>query len=110
MANGLPGMAACAGERANNPGGQNGVPAACPSSPGCVSGRAAGEGRYIAPLDFGAAPDVAFARLNQMLIQRSDTRDFEVISASRRGCSGIGMCRSRMEEVCRQFLATEGKP
>ena len=110
MANGLLGLAACAGWRPNKPGRTERGAGTCPASPGCVSGRAAGEGHYIAPPAFGAAPDVAFARLNRVLMHRNDPWGFEARSAPRLGCSGIGTCRSRMEEVCRQILATEGKP
>jgi uncharacterized protein (DUF1499 family) len=70
-------LAACAGERPTNLGVQNGVLAACPASPNCVSSRAADEGHYIAPLVFSDAPDVAFARLKQVLMHRSDTRIIE---------------------------------
>ena len=70
-------LSACAGERPKNLGVQNGVLAACPASPNCVSSRAADEDHHIAPLSFSDAPDVAFARLKQVLMHRSDTRIIE---------------------------------
>ena len=66
-------LAACAGERPNNLGARDGILAACPASPNCVSSQAADEGHRIAPLVFRGDPDAAFARLKQLLSQRGDT-------------------------------------
>jgi len=70
-------LAACAGERPKNLGVKSGVLAACPSSPNCVSSFAADEGHRIAPFSFTDAPTVAFARLTQLLRQRSDATIIE---------------------------------
>ena len=141
MTIGLLGMVGCAGERPHNPGPQDGLLLACPSSPNCVSSQAADGGHRIAPLTFSGDPDAAFARLKQVLGQRGDTAIIEekpgylrvelrttlfvddgeflldrprsviqVRSASRLGYSDLGKNRSRMEEIRRQFGASEGKP
>jgi uncharacterized protein (DUF1499 family) len=73
------GILGCAGERPNNLGARGAVLSACPSSPNCVSSQAADEQHRIAPLRFKGDPDVAFARLKQTLMRRSDV---EVISES----------------------------
>jgi uncharacterized protein (DUF1499 family) len=65
-------LAACAGERPKNLGVTNGVLAACPSSPNCVSSFAVDEGHRIAPLSYSDAPAAAFFRLTQLLRQRQD--------------------------------------
>jgi uncharacterized protein (DUF1499 family) len=66
-------LAACAGERPNNLGARDGVLAACPASPNCVSSQADDEQHRIAPLAFTGDPDVAFARLKLVLGRRVDT-------------------------------------
>lgn len=70
-------LAACAGERPKNLGVKDGGLAACPSSPNCVSSFAAEEGHRIAPFSFNDEPAVAFARLTQMIRQRSDATIIE---------------------------------
>ncbi|PKN12775.1 MAG: DUF1499 domain-containing protein [Deltaproteobacteria bacterium HGW-Deltaproteobacteria-4] len=70
-------LTACAGERPKNLGVKDGVLAACPSSPNCVSSFAADEGHRITPFSFGDEPAAAFARLTQMLRQRSDATIIE---------------------------------
>lgn len=65
-------LAACAGERPKNLGVTNGVLAACPTSPNCVSSFAVEEKHRIAPLAFSDDPVGAFARLAQVLRARSD--------------------------------------
>ncbi len=77
MITGLLGMLGCAGDRPQNPGPQNGLLLACPSSPNCVSSQAADEGHRIAPLMFSGDPDAAFARLKQVLGRRGDTTIIE---------------------------------
>jgi uncharacterized protein (DUF1499 family) len=68
------GLWGCAGERPNNLGAREGVLAACPASPNCVSSQAADEKHRIAPLAFSGPPDAAFARLQQLLGKRADTK------------------------------------
>jgi len=70
-------LAACAGERPNNLGVRDERLSSCPSSPNCVSSQAFDERHRIAPLAFNGDPDTAFARLKQMLTQRSDTAIIE---------------------------------
>ena len=70
-------LAACAGDRPNNLGVRDERLSACPSSPNCVSSQASDERHRIAPLAFNGDPDTAFARLKQMLAQRSDTAIIE---------------------------------
>ena len=70
-------LTACAGERPKNLGVKDGALAACPSSPNCVSSFAADEGHRIAPFSFGDEPAAAFARLTQLLRQRSDATIIE---------------------------------
>jgi len=70
-------LAACAGERPNNLGVRDERLSSCPSSPNCVSSQAFDERHRIAPLAFNGDPDTAFARLKQMLAQRSDTAIIE---------------------------------
>ena len=70
-------LAACAGERPKNLGVKDGGLAVCPSSPNCVSSFAADEGHRIAPFSFNDEPTVAFARLTQMIRQRSDATIIE---------------------------------
>jgi len=67
----------CAGERPKNLGIKDGVLAACPSSPNCVSSFAADKGHRIAPFSFGDEPAAAFARLTQLIRQRSDATVIE---------------------------------
>jgi uncharacterized protein (DUF1499 family) len=66
-------MAACAGERPNNLGVRDNRLSACSSSPNCVFSQASDERHRIAPLTFNDDPDVAFARLKQILARRNDT-------------------------------------
>ena len=70
-------LAACAGERPRNLGVKDGVLAACPSSPNCVSSFAAEEGHRIAPLAFSDDAVVAFARLGKILRARNDATIIE---------------------------------
>ena len=65
-------LAACAGERPNNLGEQDGRLVACPSSPNCVSSQAADERHRVAPLAYDGDPDTAFARLKRLLERRTD--------------------------------------
>lgn len=74
---GLLGICGCAGERPNNLGAREGILAACPASPNCVSSQAADDKHRIAPLVFSGDPDAAFARLKLILGKRSDTRIIE---------------------------------
>jgi uncharacterized protein (DUF1499 family) len=73
MGIGLLGILGCAGERPANLGERDGLLAACPSSPNCVSSLAADEGHRIAALSFNDDPDAAFARLKLVLGRRADT-------------------------------------
>jgi uncharacterized protein (DUF1499 family) len=77
MTIGLLGMVGCAGERPNNLGARDGLLAACPASPNCVSSQAGDEKHRIAPLLFSGDPDAAFARLKLILGRRSDTTILE---------------------------------
>jgi len=70
---GLLGIAGCAGDRPTNLGVRNGILAACPSSPNCVSSQAVDNRHRIAPITFNDEPDRAFARLRQVLAARNDT-------------------------------------
>ena len=73
MALGLFNLIGCAGERPNNLGAKEGILAPCPGSPNCVSSQAENERHRIAPLVFSGDPGTAFARLKQVLSDRSDT-------------------------------------
>lgn len=77
MAIGLSGIMGCAGERPNNLGVRTGLLTACPSSHNCVSSQTDSKQHQIAPLDFKGDSDKAFARLKQVLGQRSDTTIIE---------------------------------
>jgi uncharacterized protein (DUF1499 family) len=70
-------LAACAGERPNYLGVRDDRLSACPSSPNCVSSQALDERHRIAPLAFNGDPDIAFARLKQILARRNDTAVIE---------------------------------
>jgi len=70
---GLLGLIGCAGERPNNLGARNGFLTACPASPNCVASQATDQKHRIEPFSFSDAPEVAFARLKQLLEQRDDT-------------------------------------
>jgi uncharacterized protein (DUF1499 family) len=70
-------LTACVGERPANLGAKDGRLAACPASPNCVSSQAGDERHRIAPLTFTGDPDVAFARLKQVLARRKDTTVIE---------------------------------
>lgn len=77
MSIGLLGMVGCAGERPNNLGVRGNSLATCPASPNCVSSYAADEQHRIAPLTFSGSSDAAFARLKQVLSERSDATIIE---------------------------------
>ena len=68
---------ACAAKSANHLGVSDGRLTACPSSPNCVSSQAEDETHRIAPLVFQDTPDMAFARLKQVLDDRKDTTIIE---------------------------------
>ena len=70
-------MSACSGERPGNLGVREGLLAACPSSPNCVSSQAGDEGHRITPLSFDDDPDIAFARLAKVLKSRPDAAFIE---------------------------------
>ena len=70
-------LAACAGERPKNLGAKDGVLAACPASPNCVSSQSTSEKQRIAPLAFSGDPEAAFVRLRELLRLRSDTTIIE---------------------------------
>lgn len=67
-------LAACGGRPPQGAGVKDGVLAACPSSPNCVSSQAGDEGRRIAPLTFSDDPDRAWSRLHELLGRRPDAR------------------------------------
>lgn len=71
-------LAACAGERPKNLGVKDGMLAACPSSPNCVSSFAVSPGQRSSPLTFTDDPAAAFARLTQIIRQRQDATVIEV--------------------------------
>jgi uncharacterized protein (DUF1499 family) len=66
-------LTACAGESPDHPGLSGGRLASCPRSPNCVSSQAEDESHRIAPLVFNDMPEMAFARLKQILDGRKDT-------------------------------------
>lgn len=66
-------LTACSGERPQNLGMRDGALAPCPLSPNCVSSRADDERHRVEPLRFVDDPDVAFARLREILAARDDT-------------------------------------
>ncbi len=66
-------LTACAGKSANHLGVSDGRLTACPRSPNCVSSQAEDEAHRITPLVFQDTPDMAFARLKQVLDGRGDT-------------------------------------
>ena len=70
-------LAACAGGRPDNLGAKDGVLAACPSSPNCVSSFATEERHRIAPLAFTGDAEAAFLRLKRVLSQRGDATIIE---------------------------------
>jgi uncharacterized protein (DUF1499 family) len=70
-------LTACAGKSANHLGVSDGRLTACPRSPNCVSSQAEDEAHRIAPLVFKDTPDMAFARLKQVLDGRGDTTIIE---------------------------------
>ncbi len=70
-------LAACAGERPMNLGVRNGVLAACPSSPNCVSSFSSEERHRIAPLAFTGDAGAAFLRLKEVLGRRGDAAVIE---------------------------------
>jgi len=72
MTIGLLGLLGCVGERPNNLGVREGLLAACPASPNCVSSQADDEKHRIAPLTFTGDADAAFARLKLLLGKRTD--------------------------------------
>jgi len=73
MTLGLLGFLGCAGERPNNLGARDGLLAACPASPNCVSSQTDEGKQRIAALVFKGDPEAAFARLKRVLGARSDT-------------------------------------
>jgi uncharacterized protein (DUF1499 family) len=77
MTIGLLGMLGCAGDRPQNLGTKDGLLAACPSSPNCVSSQATDDGHRIKALTFTGDPDAAFARLKLVLGRRGDTAIIE---------------------------------
>jgi uncharacterized protein (DUF1499 family) len=70
-------LVACSGEFPGNLGVKNGKLAACPGSPNCVSSQMADTGHFIAPLAFRDDPNVAFARVKEILKHRNDTTTIE---------------------------------
>lgn len=77
MSIGLLGILGCAGKRPGNLGARDGVLAACPSSPNCVSSQAADQRHQIEPLHFNGDPETAFTRLKLVLGRRGDTTIIE---------------------------------
>ena len=71
MCIGLLGLLGCAGDRPTNLGIRDGALAPCPGSPNCVSSQATDEGHRISPLVIHGDPDVAFARLTQLIGSRN---------------------------------------
>ena len=69
---GLLGLIGCAGERPFNLGVQDGLLAACPPSPNCVSSQATDQRHRIEPLRFNDDPDQALRRFRQVLLARPD--------------------------------------
>ena len=67
-------LTACAGKPPPGLGVQEGRLAACPASPNCVSSQADDDRHRIAPLALRGEPDVAWARLREILAARTDTR------------------------------------
>lgn len=80
MAIGLLGLMGCAGERPNSIGVKDGLLAACPTSPNCVSSQAVDEGHHISALAFIGDPDTAFGRLKLALGKRGDTTIVEELT------------------------------
>jgi uncharacterized protein (DUF1499 family) len=72
MTIGLLGVLGCAGKRPDNLGAKEGLLAACPVSPNCVSSQAEDEKHRISPFVFQGDPDKAFAVLKQTLGRRKD--------------------------------------
>lgn len=70
-------LTACAGKSANHLGVSDGRLTTCPRSPNCVSSQAEDEAHRIAPLVFKDTPDMAFARLKQVLDGQGDTTIIE---------------------------------
>lgn len=77
MSIGLLGIIGCAGKRPDNLGARDGVLAACPASPNCVSSQAADQRHRIEPLRFNGDPEAAFARLKLALAGRGDVTIIE---------------------------------
>ena len=77
MSIGLLGIIGCAGKRPGNLGARDGVLAACPASPNCVSSQAADQRHRIEPLRFSGDPEVAFSRLKLVLAGRGDVTIIE---------------------------------
>lgn len=72
MTIGLLSIIGCAGEAPKNLGVSNGMLAACPSSPNCVSSQSPDQPHRIAPLSIKDDPDTAWKRLTSLLKERSD--------------------------------------
>lgn len=66
-------LAACSGTPPNDLGVHGGRLADCPASPNCVSSQLDDRRHHIEPLVFADAPEQAFARLENLLAERSDT-------------------------------------
>lgn len=77
MSIGLLGIIGCAGKRPGNLGARDGVLAACPASPNCVSSQAADQRHRIEPLRFSGDPEAAFSRLKLALAGRGDVTIIE---------------------------------
>lgn len=76
---GLLALCSCAGDRPTNLGAREGMLTACPTTPNCVSSQASDAQHRIAPLAFSDDPQAAFARLQRILGQRSDTTILTVL-------------------------------
>ena len=70
-------LTACAGERPANLGVSGGKLKDCPSSPNCVASEANDLAHRVAPLVFKDAPELAFARLKEILNARDDATIIE---------------------------------
>jgi uncharacterized protein (DUF1499 family) len=73
LALGLLGVLGCAGQRPKNLGAKDGVLAACPASPNCVSSQAGDTKHHVAPFVISGDPERAFANLKKVLELRRDT-------------------------------------
>jgi len=71
-------LSACSSDRPDNLGVREGLLAACPSSPNCVSSQAGDEEHHIAEFVCSSDPDSEFSRLAILLKNRKDTKVVEV--------------------------------